>query len=246
MQSNALAGFHELMGNVDGTNCVDVLLLSHHVGLHVFFDTVNALRDDFGEFLQRLTACIRLLNGVKIIVNTWRAELEQSEVGLLMRDAVRRQNKVLPSRGECYDLQAMISSADLSQASIYTCSVTIENLQHWLDIENSLDKPSASSNMIFSWLITLSSEFTDLLDQRKPEAMVILAYYAVLLHKRRGSWIVGDAGIQLFRCVNQYLGSVWQGWMVWPLSILGGALSSKSSPTETFTRSEISSTVTPD
>ena len=244
MQSTALVGFHELLANVDEANCVDVLLFSHLIALHVFCDTFNALKDDFSEFLDRFVGCVKLLGGVQIVIHKWWTELDQTEIGILMRGAEKRHKANKSSKGECRELQAMIQNADLSDASIRTCNETLERLQGYLDVENLLEQPSGSSEMIFAWLVTLTPDFTELLDQRKPEALVILAYYAVLLHKRRDSWVIGDAGGRLFRRVSQYLGSRWQHWLTWPLSVLGSS-SNVNTPVEMLARSETSHTMTP-
>ena len=74
--------------------------------------------------------------------------------------------------------------------------------------------------MLFSWLISASAEFTVLLEQRRPEALVLLAYYAAILHKRRGSWVVGEAGEKLLRYIKNHLGKPWEEWLAWPTSVV--------------------------
>jgi hypothetical protein len=44
---------------------------------------------------------------------------------------------------------------------------------------------------IASWLMIVRLEFSDLLKQRRAEALVILAHYALLLHRFRDCWMFG-------------------------------------------------------
>jgi hypothetical protein len=63
-------------------------------------------------------------------------------------------------------------------------------------------------------------EFTKLLSQRRPEAIAIMGYWALLLHYSRALWHVADAGSYLLRSISQYLGQDWEPWLSWPLSML--------------------------
>jgi hypothetical protein len=62
--------------------------------------------------------------------------------------------------------------------------------------------------------------FTDLLSQRRPEAIAIMGYWALLLHYSRALWHVGDSGAHLLNSISQHLGHDWQHWLSWPLSVL--------------------------
>lgn len=68
--------------------------------------------------------------------------------------------------------------------------------------------------------INLSTEFTELLDQRKPEALVVIAYFSILLHCRRAFWAVGEAGRFLLAAIEEYLGEEWAGWLAVPKEIV--------------------------
>jgi hypothetical protein len=59
-----------------------------------------------------------------------------------------------------------------------------------------------------------------MLSQKKPEALVVLAYFAVQLHRCTGFWIVGGAGRFLLGAVGRYLGEEWGGWLEWPRGVV--------------------------
>ena len=79
---------------------------------------------------------------------------------------------------------------------------------------------SQSANMIFGWLVIVGKEYTDLLSARRPEALIILSYYAVVLHKRRNFWAIGDAGRFLVNAIDIHLGRHWDRWLTWPRNMV--------------------------
>ncbi|KAI1121488.1 hypothetical protein F5Y10DRAFT_100708 [Nemania abortiva] len=220
LQSSALAGCWDILQKTDSTNCLDILLFSHLLALCVFWETFSLPDADLGTLLERLVGCIRLLRGINVVMQSWWDCLVQTDVGpiIIQGDKIHSTEKV--SLEECRGLRDMLGQADLSASSIQTCQDSLDTLQHCLDYENAVDIPSASTNQAFSWLITASEDFTDLLDMRRPEALVILAHYAILLHRRRGSWVIRDAGQRVFSHIHGYLGKRWQQWLARPYSII--------------------------
>lgn len=66
----------------------------------------------------------------------------------------------------------------------------------------------------------MSPEFNELLVQKRPEALAILAHYAILLHWSRQLWVIKDGGEFLIKAIVKYLGSYWEPWMAYPLSVI--------------------------
>ena len=70
------------------------------------------------------------------------------------------------------------------------------------------------------WLILVPPAYTELLVQRTPEALVILGHFAVVLHKLRDCWNVGDAGQKLILVVEAHLEETWRETLSWPKSFV--------------------------
>ncbi|EHK49339.1 hypothetical protein TRIATDRAFT_297937 [Trichoderma atroviride IMI 206040] len=66
----------------------------------------------------------------------------------------------------------------------------------------------------------VSARFGDMVRSRIPEALVILSFYAVLLHRHRSFWVFGDSGRFLIQSISTYLGTKWEQWLLWPNSQL--------------------------
>ena len=212
-QSHAVAGLKAIIDHIDESNCQDVLLFSHLIALQAFWDIFTSTQEDFGVFLDRLVGCIRMLRGVNVVIKSWWDFLVKTQLGAIILNADQQQNTPRASRHECGHLRAMIDEADASEKSMETYHESLNKLQTCFDAENSLDTPGASTHQVFAWLVVLSEDYTDLLDQRRPEALVLLAYFAALLHRRNQSWVINDAGMRLLGRVRSYLGTRWDRWL---------------------------------
>lgn len=208
-QAHAVTGWKDIIDHIDASNCLDVLLFSHLIALQAFWDIFASTQTDLGIFLDQLVRCIRMLRGVNVVIQTWWEALVQTQIGSIMLNADQQQNTPTSSRHECRHLRAMIDDADASAKSMETYHESLDRLQTCFDAENSLDTPGASTHQVFSWLVVASEDYTDLLDQRRPEALVLLAYFAVLLHRRNQSWVINDAGLRLLSRIRSYLGTRW-------------------------------------
>lgn len=229
LQSKALTDFNEVLSRVDATSCLPVLLFSHLIGLHTFYDIFNVLKDDFNTFMDGLVGCVRLLRGVNLVRQTWRDVLLQSELGGIMKEADQVHDSEKLSHSECSPLRDMLEAADLSSSSKEVCTEALDRLQEYFDLENVYPGDLlATTNVIFAWLVTASSQYTELMDQRRPEALVLLGYYAVLLHRRRGSWVVGDAGQRLLKSITTHLGRRWETFLTWPQNAITFSTSSNT------------------
>jgi len=233
LQSSALEGFQSVFPHaIDSSNVLDVVLFQHVIALQVFCDTFTTDHEDFNSFLEQLVGCIRLLRGFNEVLSTWWKDLEQTEIGMMMQTSHWHTVETPhPNLGECARLQNLIDAADLSATSIEICQESLSKLQYYFNAENGLGETSMNStNMLFSWLISVSVDFTVLLEQRRPEALVVLAYYAVVLHRRRGSWAVDEAGEKLLKHIKNHLGKPWEEWLAWPSSVVSPTGSAAVTP----------------
>lgn len=225
LQGKALEDFNAVdLQNINESNVTDLLLFQHTTALHVFCDIFSSLDANFSDFMDRLVGCIRLLRGLDSVIGPWWEFLSHTELGIILLQSSDSLQKPPPeSLNECVILRSMATQADLSSASIDVCLDSISRLQAYFDAENMLDDQAiGSTNVLFSWLVTASAEYTQLLEERRPEALIILAYYAVLLHRRRRCWAVQDSGQKLLQQIKRYLGRKWEHLLSWPESIVFG------------------------
>ncbi|KAK1701145.1 Upc2 protein [Colletotrichum godetiae] len=93
------------------------------------------------------------------------------------------------------------------------------------------DRYERGDDTVQEWSIRVPTEYVSLLDQRRPEALVVLAYWGVLLHKARECWAFGGAGRTLVRSIAAHLGSYWGELLAWPREMTEAPVISVSNPT---------------
>lgn len=79
--------------------------------------------------------------------------------------------------------------------------------------------PSVGRRMIL-FAIWIRPRFIDLVDERQPRALVILAHYFALLARFRRLWWIGDTGVRETRAIEKILPMEWQSLMALPQKFL--------------------------
>ena len=74
--------------------------------------------------------------------------------------------------------------------------------------------------MVLGWPILVSPKYVELLRQLHPESLIILAHYAVLLHRGRDLWLIGEGGQFIIESICGSLGSNWEEWLAFPKAAL--------------------------
>ena len=153
-----------------------------------------------------------------MIGGSWKA-IQQSEIKCLLKAEAPL---------ECPDDEIVQAFRNLCTMLSRSSNLTIFDKNIYLDAMEDLilvyksqpiDCESSgrqSSGMVTTWPITLSAEYTELLHARKPEALIVMAHFAILLHKERVYWAVGNAGRALLAAIEEYLGSKWVHWLFLP------------------------------
>lgn len=94
----------------------------------------------------------------------------------------------------------------------------IKALQSALDGQDSIASSRSRYYVaVQDWLVRVPVGYVTLVEQRRPETLVVLAHYAVILHCARGYWSVGGgSGRRLVGLISGYLGSYWGDWVELP------------------------------
>ncbi|OJJ43218.1 hypothetical protein ASPZODRAFT_136414 [Penicilliopsis zonata CBS 506.65] len=77
------------------------------------------------------------------------------------------------------------------------------------------------SLIAFRWIHRLPARYLDLLTDRQPLALTILAHYCVILHHLRDRWWMGDWGTRILREISQVLGCQWTQSISWAIDATG-------------------------
>ncbi|KAF2963425.1 hypothetical protein GQX73_g10150 [Xylaria multiplex] len=205
--NSALAGF------------VFAALLSQQV----LFDTFST-RTDFPTLLGRLVAALRICGGVRVMCGkSWPYIMTQyrQQVG------INFPHEFIPDSGpdtiftmKLAHLQTLLENANLHPSILGPCKAALASL-HDLSYAPERHKFSAfRTTRLLHWAVIVPSDFINLLEERRPEALIIIAYYALLIHDTRDYWLSGDAGAFIIRSITKFLGKYWSEWLTWPNEVL--------------------------
>jgi hypothetical protein len=226
LQTRAVSLFNATWTDVDQSSCVDVLFFSAILGHHLLADTL-AKRDQGGieAFITHYIQCIEMHRGIYTIALTAWPLLQESDLGPILSHTAEFTSR--PPRGShCQQIRQLVDGADgLGEKDKEACRVAINYLQVGFDsVAAEEEKHGIRHQMIYSWTLLAPPEFTSLLAVKRPEVLILLSYYAVLLHYGRNMWQVGDTGEYILGIIVDYLGPEWDPWFEYPRQMVARGL----------------------
>ncbi|KAK3682408.1 hypothetical protein B0T22DRAFT_494126 [Podospora appendiculata] len=235
LQTRALGQFNAAQTDVSDNNCLVVFLFSTLLGQHVLFEAFS-LQGDLEALLDKFVQCLGLHRGIAAIAGrswpTLQTLMPFGRFGTHTRD--RSLAATATAGSECAGLlEQLRGRSQLSAPARQACCAAVEVLQDMFDLQSAPGSELQAGRRIIAvqeWSVRVSGEYISLLAQRQPEALVVLAYYSVLLHHARDYWAVGNAGGFIIRSVGEYLGADWDEWLVWPNYMLHVSAAGAESP----------------
>ncbi|KAH8879793.1 putative Zn2Cys6 transcription factor [Thozetella sp. PMI_491] len=218
LQTRAIELFNAstALTGVDRSNCVPVLLFSSILGHHILADTLDK-RDPGGlqAFMSHYVQCVEVQRGIfTVAIASWPLLMESELEPILSWSAGFTSQA--PQGNDCREISELIEAADgLEEEEKAVCRLAIKHLQVGFDAVHMEDR-DVRHQMIVLWMLHVPPQFTGFLDAKRPEALAVLAYWALLLHYGRHMWQVGDAGSYLMGLIVEYLGAEWSHWLDYP------------------------------
>ncbi|KAI9899739.1 hypothetical protein N3K66_006200 [Trichothecium roseum] len=222
LQTRALAQFNAIQP-IEKQHALSVFMFSTLLGQHVLFDTFSS-GSDFSSVLDRFVDCLSLHRGIRTIVS----ELYPSIIAQLEEldgpdSAMAREMGVgartMDGGDDCSPLVDMLRQSNLSSTEAEAYDHAVDALQQMFN--NQRGSSHQRYTVVQAWPVRVSVDYVHLLAQRRPESLIILAFYGILLHKARESWTVAGAGRFLVESITSHLGSYWAGWLKIPNKMLG-------------------------
>ncbi|KPM46407.1 hypothetical protein AK830_g109 [Neonectria ditissima] len=218
-QTRAVSLFNSTWTKVDKSNCVATLLFSSILGHHLLADML-AKREPGGldVFITHYTQCVETNRGIYTLAKAAWPLLMESELESVMRLSSGFTSRQ-PRGNHCQKIEELIANSNkLDESEKEMCRRPAHYLQIGFDAMLAVEEEEQAYRyqMIYSWTMLVPPEFARLVSTKRPEALVLLAYYALLLHYGRSMWQVGDAGAYILGLIGDYLGPEWDHWLEYP------------------------------
>ena len=223
LQTQGLSLFNAAKPEVRNENCLVLFVFAAILGMHTLFDAVASCKGSVA--LDKIINYLKVHRGVTAITyQSWHT-LRHSEIRYIIdaieaADSLYRQ-QLGDTENDCDVLLNLFneSSEKLSPGQYKACLEAIQAL-HWVFGLRRTVSELHPMQITLAWPARISVEFVESLEQRQPIALVILAYWAVLLHADRDIWVFGNAGRHIIECLSAHLGSYWDEWLDLPRSVL--------------------------
>ncbi|KAH8801411.1 heterokaryon incompatibility protein-domain-containing protein [Xylogone sp. PMI_703] len=115
----------------------------------------------------------------------------------------------------------LVSVLEINQtADIEHCRHALDILRRLLTMASFTNPPVSINTMVYTWPYKISQRYIELVTERKPEALLVLAHYCILMKKIEDFWYMnGCAGRILDRCQRD-LSPEWRSFLEWPASVI--------------------------
>lgn len=186
---------------------------------HHFSDAVDPI--------DKIIESFQLSRGIDMVVNRYWTYLKHTWIRNNMFDLVDEQEEQMRStlRDKFPTFQSVTSLA-LGQEDPERRKVTLELIDKTFRYIGHLmtdsDNHPTLTYVIDAWSVTLPAEYRDMLKERRPVALVILAYYAVLISLASDVWHLNGWPALLIDRITAVLGTEWSGFLRWPQEMIFG------------------------
>jgi hypothetical protein len=219
LQTQALRAFNMMQETFDASNCAPLLLFTSLLGFHILCDPSRTKGLNSYQYLDHVIDSVMLMRSIRgLVVQDWHQQIRETELKPLFD--IKQPVKPYDLPQACIDLEAIAYKSDLSSETSEVYVQAIEKLQWVLCVAHIPYQMQKSIRWLLAWPISTPKDYLELLSQRRPEALIILAYFGALMVFYRECWAVGDSGSYLIQAISSQLGPRWQKWMQWPMSIL--------------------------
>ena len=223
-QDAALSAFRPIMSDTNETNCDAFFGLSSLIVVYGFAapkasDSLGLFSysgDDSDEWLP-------LIRGVNsIILNVWPYVKRGRLSGLLHDHQQEPPQTDLPAvlQEQLLNLEDLCAVSD-GQEAIAAYKQALEALQICFIRMNNRPMYECEVSIAFLWPVMIPQDYISLLNARKPAALIILAYYCIILHHLDYYWWMQGWASHILENIQHELGDDLRSWIQWPISAVG-------------------------
>jgi hypothetical protein len=226
LQIRALGNFTATDTEVTEDNALAMIVFSSFISLQSLFEA-KACQDDFAGFLTKIIRHLSLHRGVQAVSSDAWGFLRQTGIKHIIHAIEAGDgdgSQAADTANECDHVQRLLESSrdQLGSQTYDACSAALSVLRWVFRTRKALPEPYPT-HITLAWPVRITPEFMSLLEQRQPVSLIILAYWAMLLHADRHFWVFGDAGRFMIESLVNYLGDYWEDWLVVPKTAIGAA-----------------------
>ncbi|KAH8695043.1 C6 zinc finger protein [Talaromyces proteolyticus] len=222
--STALEIFRDVLNHVDQSNCVAIFAFSCFIVVLAF---ATPRRTESNDFEKDIFDWFHMIRGCNSVLQTQWETVSSSFLAPLVRKGMAHE-AAGPHQTSDFDrvtgLLQLCASARLAQDRENTNAYALaihELLNTYTQVSIRMRRKEDFIPTIFVWPISIPQRYLDMLRDRQPEAMIILAYYSALLQHIDNQWYMCGWARFLVAEIDAALSEEWHEWLLWPKEVTG-------------------------
>lgn len=224
-QDAALRAFRPTMLEINSSNCDASFAMSSLIVVYAFasskashelgmFDTAGPSSNN--DWLP-------LIRGVDSILRNLWASIKRGRLNALLHDHTPFSEETqLPAvlNDQLRRLETAIKDADCDADDGIACQQALEQLRYSFIRLSDKTILECEVSLSFLWPVIVPNRFIDMLNERRSEALIILAFYCIILHHLDAYWWMHGCAQHIMAEIESKISSAWQPWLEWPRSIV--------------------------
>ncbi|KAI8623723.1 hypothetical protein F5Y19DRAFT_492025 [Xylariaceae sp. FL1651] len=109
---------------------------------------------------------------------------------------------------------------DANDVKVLNETLTLLHEAWGLAASSSINRDIDLILVVYSWPIQVPEAFLVMVKEQKPEALVLLAHYSLLLNMVDQLWYMQGMSRRLLQTIHRRIGKEWESWIIWLLQNL--------------------------
>ncbi|EXL72614.1 hypothetical protein FOPG_11868 [Fusarium oxysporum f. sp. conglutinans race 2 54008] len=215
-QNKAIAGLRSAVACITEESCVEIFLSSSLLGIGAFAG-LGAHNAGQQPRIDDLLDVFVLIRGMSDILNRYEPLLKESRIGhLFVKGSQSGSTPLLDAT--LTQLRQIVIPDGFEDTATAICQESIASGIIW--IENHIGATATPDERIaMTWCLSVSSGFLDLIRQRHPVALCVLAHYCVILDRvGKSQWFMRNWGKPVLQDIRNEMEPRWSSMLQWCLA----------------------------
>jgi hypothetical protein len=224
--------FQVAMTNITPENCDACFAFSSIIAAHAWASsdqTGDVFFPDLSASSERINVeWVSLLRGVHTLLIAAGEWMASGPMRLMLQprymdpDQVRAADPEVSANLTALSQlwQSSPGNEDVADAEVLDNTLALLHEAYGQVASSSTDPEIDVVTVVYGWPIKVPEVFFTMVKEQKPEALIVLAHYSLLLNKVNQFWYIKGMSRRLLKTIHGKLGKEWETWIAWPLQHL--------------------------
>jgi hypothetical protein len=217
----ALTLFRDALTSITEYNCHALYACGHLVIKYVFASPQSRLGLVFPAKVGNISEFIILLRGSFSVHDHALKWLSDGPLGFCLERPLDENPNFNRNPDDSHLARLLSHLLTESSEDVQVCCGALNNLRRLLAMDATPGQTISTKTLAYSWPARVSQRYIVLVSERRPEALVVLAHYCVLLKRIDSFWFMRGCALMILKQCLQDLDHSWEPYVKWPISVVG-------------------------